>query len=254
MEEKTIDLLQASYYDITQNTYAYAILPWGATEPHNYHLPYLTDCYLSYYIGIDAAEKVHETKKIKGMVLPPVPFGSQNPGQFDLPFCLHGSHQTQFAILKDVVYALNRQGIRTLFIINGHGGNSFKHMIRDLSLELPDFLIVSIDWFKVEPQAGYFTNKDDHAGEMETSVLMYYRPDLVDLTTAGTGEYTPFKSQALAEGVGWTPRNWMRVSKDTGIGDPSQSTPEKGERYAKVVIGKIADLIQEVVIEGIYTE
>lgn len=246
------DLSKANYHDIINETYDYAILPWGATEPHNYHLAYMTDCYLAYHISVDAAEKAFDDEKIKGMVLPYVPFGSQNPGQLDYPFCLHTSYQTQYAILKDIVASLSRQSINKLFIINGHGGNSFKNMIRDLAVDYPEFLIVVINWFAVEPQESYFEIKDDHAGEMETSVLMYYRPDLVDLSVAGEGKYIPFKSASLNSGIGWTPRNWKRVSPDTGTANPKKSSAEKGERYAKVVVAKIAKLFAEVVKEGIY--
>lgn len=254
MEKTAFDITQSNYFDIKQHTYEYAVLPWGATEPHNYHLPYLTDCYLAHHISIDAVQVAYESKHIKGMVLPYIPLGSQNPGQFDYPFCLHGSYQTQFSILKDIASSLLRQQIYKLFIVNGHGGNSFKNMVRDLAYEMPNLLIVVVDWFKVEPQASYFDNADDHAGEMETSVLMHYRPELVNLSLAGDGKQFPFKSQALQAGTGWTPRLWTRVSKDTGIGNPSQSTAEKGKRYAEIVVRKIAQLIIEVVTQELYTD
>lgn len=246
------DISKANYNDTINQKYDYAVLPWGATEPHNYHLPYMTDCFLSYHISVDAVEKAYEAEQIKGMVLPYIPFGSQNPGQLDLPFCLHASYQTQFSILKDIVASLDRQGISKLFIVNGHGGNSFKNMIRDLAVDYPDFLIVVTNWFGIEPQEPYFDIKDDHAGEQETSVMMYYRPELVYLLIAGEGKYIPFKVQSLNEGIGWTPRNWKRVSPDTGTANPKHSTAEKGERYAKAVVEKIARLFTEVVKGELY--
>lgn len=246
------DLNQARYYDTIDQAYDYAVLPWGATEPHNYHLPYMTDCLLAHHISLDTVLKAHETDGIIGMVLPYVPFGSQNPGQLDMPFCLHANYQTQYAILKDVVASLIRQGLNKLFIVNGHGGNSFKNMVRDLAVDYPDFLVIVVNWFGIEPQEPYFDIKDDHAGEQETSVLMYYRPEMVDLSIAGEGKYIPFKAQTLNEGIGWTPRNWRRVSPDTGTANPKHSTAEKGERYAKAVVEKIARLFVEVVKGELY--
>lgn len=248
----TLDLSKARYHDTLNQQYDYAVLPWGATEPHNYHLPYMTDCFLAYHISIDAVCAAYDTEQIKGMVLPYVPFGSQNPGQFDLPFCLHASYQTQYSILKDIVVSLVRQKIDKLFIVNGHGGNNFKNMVRDLSVDYPSFLIVTVDWFRVEPQEPYFDIKDDHAGEQETSVLMHYRPELVDLSVAGEGKYIPFKAESLNEGIGWTPRNWQRVSPDTGTANPRKATAEKGERYAKAVVAKVSKLFIEVVKGEIY--
>ncbi len=248
----SFDLLAAKYNETKELKYDYAVLPWGATEPHNYHLPYLADCYLSHDVALDAVMTAYKCKGVRGMVLPFIPFGSQNPGQLDLPFCLHGRYETQKAILTDIVASLNRQGINKLIIVNGHGGNNFKNMIRDLAVDYPFFLIASSDWFKIIPPNDFFDEPEDHAGEMETSVLMYYRPELVDLSVAGDGAYSPFKPTTLREGVGWVPRNWSKVSKDTGIGCPHKATPEKGQKYAAAVADKMATLFIEFVTEELY--
>lgn len=249
---KNLDILSASYNDTKGEKYDFAVLPWGATEPHNLHLPYLTDCYLAYDVAVDAVNKTYQKHQLQGMVLPPIPFGSQNPGQHDLPFCLHGRYETQKAILTDIVDALQRQDIFVLVIINGHGGNSFKNMIRDLAIDYPDFLIASSDWFKIIPQTNYFEEIDDHAGELETSVLMHYRPHLVKMEVAGNGTYHPFQSQALRDGVAWIPRNWQKVSDDTGVGNPHKSSAEKGRKYAEAVTNKYVELFVDLVNRNIY--
>ena len=82
------------------------------------------------------------------MVMPPVTMGSQNPGQRELPFCVHAHYDTQRAILTDIVASLYHQGFRRLLIVNGHGGNNFKNMIRDLTLDYPDMLMMTSEWFK----------------------------------------------------------------------------------------------------------
>jgi len=60
-----------NYGEILEHSYDIVILPWGAVEPHNYHLPYLTDCILSYEIACDCADEVLE-KGVTCMVMPPV--------------------------------------------------------------------------------------------------------------------------------------------------------------------------------------
>jgi creatinine amidohydrolase len=246
-ESKHMDLQKETYGNLKDLSYSYAVLPWGATEPHNYHLPYLTDCYLAHDIAVDAVEKAWSEYGVRGMVLPPIPLGAQNPGQRELPFCLHTRYETQKHILHDIVESLDYQGIRILVIMNGHGGNSFKPMIRDLCVDYPQMLIVNCDWFAVEPQNGYFENKDDHAGEMETSVMMYYHPELVNLETAGDGASKPFDIESLNNKVGWIPRNWAKTTADTGVGDPRKSSAGKGKVFADVVTGKIAGLFGELV-------
>lgn len=242
-----MDLSKVAYGDVKDLNFDIAILPWGATEPHNLHLPYLTDAILSQAVSVDAAQIAEEKYGVRAMVLPPLPLGAQNPGQRELPFCIHYSHQTQFAVLRDIVMSLNHQGIKRLLIVNGHGGNTFKPFIRDLAVELPDFLIAVSEWFTVLPAKEYFDNPGDHADELETSVMMHYRPELVDLTKAGPGKANPWPCESLQKKVAWVPRNWLKTTSDTGIGDPSAATAEKGASYAADCAAAYALLLRDLV-------
>ena len=86
---------------------------------------------------------------------------------------------TQLAILKDVVDVLARHDINKFVILNSHGGNNFKNMIRELSFYFPQVFCCSIDWFRIGNQLDFFSEPEDHAGELETSVIMHLHPDLV---------------------------------------------------------------------------
>lgn len=245
--------LSVSNYGTTRNlTYDIAILPWGATEPHNLHLPYLTDAILSHDVAVDAAALAQERYGLRAMVLPGLPLGAQNPGQRELPFCIHYRSETQKAVLTDIVASLYHQGIRRLLIVNGHGGNTFKGMIRDLAVDLPDMLIASSEWFKVRPAKEYFDDPGDHADELETSVMMHYHPELVKLSEAGPGGTGGFRSEALSRGEAWLPRNWSRISDDTGIGSPAQATAEKGARFARAVADEYAVIINDLCQNDLY--
>lgn len=246
------DLAITSYGAVKDRTYDIVMLPWGATEPHNLHLPYLTDCILSHDIAVDAAVLAKKEYGVNSMVLPAINMGSQNPGQRELPFCIHARYETQKAILTDIVASLFAQGIRKMVIINGHGGNTFKSMIRDLSIDYPDFLIATSEWFTVAKASEYFDIPGDHADELETSVMMHYHPELINLEEAGSGEFTTFAAESLNQKVAWIPRNWAKVSKDTGIGDPRKATAEKGKRFAEMVVAKYATLLNELVHGDIY--
>lgn len=249
-----LDLSITNYGTVRRHEYDLAILPWGATEPHNLHLPYLTDCILSHDIAFDAAKLTREKFEVECMVLPPVTFGSQNPGQRELPFCIHASYETQKAILTDIVASIYEQGIKRLVIINGHGGNNFKNMIRDLAVDYPDMFIATSEWFTVCKPSDFFEEPGEHADEIETSVMMHYHPELVNLDEAGSGVSKPFASKSLNEKVAWIPRNWLKVTTDTGIGNPAKSTPEKGARFAAAVVAKYAALFSEIVKGEIYAQ
>ena len=234
---RKVDLSISCYGEVKDGRYDIVALPWGATEPHNLHLPYMTDCILSHDVAVSAALIAKQKYGVNCMVMPPIGMGSQNPGQRELPFCIHTRYETQKAILTDIVSSLYVQGIRKLVIINGHGGNTFKSMIRDLSVDYPDFLIASSEWYTVLKVKDYFENPGDHADEVETSV---------------SGEYKTFAVQSLNEKVAWIPRNWGKVSKDTGVGDPRGASAEKGKKFAEAVAEKYARLFDELVNQKLY--
>ena len=243
--KRQIDLSAACYGTVKDIDYQIAIIPWGATEPHNLHLPYLTDAILSHDIAVDAAQKAYEQYGVRAMVMPWVALGSQNPGQRELKFCVHTRQSTQNAVLTDIVESLYSQGIKRILIVNGHGGNSFKGFIRDLAIDRPDLLIASSEWYRMLPAKDYFDNPGDHADELETSVMMHYHPELVNLAEAGDGRSGGFENEALAKSRVWIPRNWARISHDTGVGSPLKATAEKGRRFAADVAEAYADVLKE---------
>lgn len=220
-----------------------AVLPWGATEAHNTHLPYGTDTAVCDHLAAECAR--HAFGRGAGViVLPTVPFGVQT-GQLDIPFCLNMNPSTQAALLGDIVRSLEPHGVRKLVIFNGHGGNDFRQMIRELQPHTPIFLCTVNSYQAVEPTA-YFEMAGDHAGEHETSVMMHLEPDLVrPLSQAGSGEARRFRITALREGWAWAPRHWPSVTADTGVGDPSKSTADKGARYVGEVTRKIGEFLVE---------
>lgn len=221
-----------------------AVIPWGAIEPHNYHLPYMTDCILAREIALKSVAKLDQATKDRVVVFPYIFAGSQNPGQTNYPFCIHFNTETQKAILKDIVTGLNRQGVKKIVILNGHMGNCFKPIIRDLEQEF-NVTIVVIDWLNIPslPQSDYFENKEDHAGEVETSAMLYFHPELVDMSKAGSGDCKDFSIDGLKNKTGWTPRDWSQISSDTGVGDPRKATSEKGLAYIDKVTDEISNLL-----------
>ena len=79
----------------------------------------------------------------------------------DLKLCMNMNPSTQYAILKDVVQVLNAHGIYKLVIVNGHGGNDFKQIIRELSLEFPNVFICALNWWMTLDANRYFAEPGD---------------------------------------------------------------------------------------------
>jgi creatinine amidohydrolase len=219
-----------------------AVLPWGATEAHNYHLPYATDNYEADFIAAESA-KIAWEKGSKVMVLPTIPFGV-NTGQSDIYLNINMNPSTQFSVLKDIIEVLNRQGIFKLLILNSHGGNNFKSIIRELGLIYPKMFICLTNWFQSLDRKEYFDDPGDHADEMETSLLLFLKPSLVlSKEEWGKGKEKKNKIGAFKEGWVWSERKWSEISEDTGVGNPALATKEKGEKYFKAVTKKMGNLI-----------
>src|SRR4051794_32235562 len=97
-------LAETTWKTVKEGIYDVAVLPWGATEAHNYHLPYATDTIQCDYIAAEAARQAWQAGA-RPVVLPTVPFGVQT-GQLDIPFCLNVNPSTQAAILSDLAQCL----------------------------------------------------------------------------------------------------------------------------------------------------
>lgn len=237
-------LAETNWKTVKETDYDIAVLPWGATEAHNYHMPYATDNYQADYVAAESARLAWEAGT-KVIVLPCIPFGI-NSGQLDVKLCMNLNPSTQLAILKDVVDVLNRHKIEKLVILNGHGGNNFKAMIRELSVYFPDVFVCWANWYKAVDWNLYFDEPGDHAGEMETSAILHIAPELVlPLSEAGDGYAKQYKIRAFQEGWVTAQRQWTKVTNDTGVGNPKASTAEKGALYLADTCKRIGSFLVE---------
>lgn len=237
-------LEETTWTTVRKTAYELAVLPWGATEAHNRHLPYGTDSHQSRAVAQEAARRAWDAG-VRLVVLPTVPLGVQS-GQLDIPLCLHARPSTQAAVLLDVARSVERAGVRKLVILNGHGGNEFRGMVRELQPDL-DVLLCAVDWYACVDPAAHFNEPGDHAGELETSVMMHVKPELVGpLEDAGPGRARSFRIRGLREGWAWTPRQWTEVTDDTGVGDPARATPERGGAFFRAVTERIGEFLVEV--------
>lgn len=236
-------LAETTWKVVKETEYEVAVLPWGATEAHNYHLPYSTDVVQCDRIGAEAARIAWE-QGARVIVLPTVPFGV-NTGQLDVKLDINMNPSTQLAVLNDVAASLVHQGISKLVVLNGHGGNDFRQIIREL-LPRHDLFVCALDWYRCFDRTEIFDAPGDHADEMETSLMQGFAPDWVlPLSEAGNGAARPFRIRGLREGWVWTQRAWTQVTADTGVGDPAAATPEKGKRCFETVTRKIGGFLVE---------
>ncbi len=237
-------LMEANYRQLLDHRPNVAVLPWGATEAHNLHLPHGTDVIEAAAIA-EAAADLAAILGSRPIVLPVIPFGN-NAQQQDQVATIHVSTTTALGILRDVTSSLKRQGIDRIVVINAHGGNDFKPMVRDVALESGSLIVVIDFWrMRADDLTRIFTEPGDHAGEMETSLLLHLRPELVVMSQAGPGAANSWAIKTLTQAGVWTPRPWSAVHPDTGSGNPEAATAAKGAEYFQSVTRAIAEVLVE---------
>lgn len=240
MEQQPYNLSETKFKKNEDLAVDIAVIPWGATEAHNYHLPYGTDNYLTQAFAEESARKA-ALMNVPITVIPIIPFGV-NTGQLDIPLTINMNPSTQAKLLEDIIYSLEKHNVKKLVVFNGHGGNDFKQIIREFQAKYPEVFICQVNYYQSLNAKAYFEDTGEHAGEMETSLMMYLFPHLVSpLAEAGKGDCKEMVFNARKEGWMWAPRPWTKVTADTGIGNPHQSTVEKGKSYFETATTKIAE-------------
>lgn len=238
-------LQYVTHYDVCGNVPEVVLLPVGATEPHGQHLPYGNDSFHATILANRVAEQATELGA-KVLVLPTIPYGI-DANQLGFPMAIHVKQVTVDRMIVDILDSLLHHGVRKVLIFNGHGGNDFAPLVRELALR-KNLFIGAIDWWRaaedvaekvVEAKGG------DHADEMETSVCLHLFPDLCHPERMGDGAHRPFRFEALEKGWVKTSRDWKLLTRDSSCGDPRKATAEKGKTICEAVVGRLAPFVAE---------
>lgn len=247
MPEPTIqpwDLMATNLGRSCTMAYDVAVLPTGAVEPHNLHLPCGQDVFHTTYVARTCCQRASDAGA-KVLCLPALPFGV-DCNLLDFPLTLHVSQRHLDAVVTDLILSCRRHGVRKFVLLNGHGGNDFMPLVRQVQADT-DVHVFLCDWWKVgsDQYASIFDAPDDHAGQMETSVALALFPQLVELSRAEDGAVRPFRFEALRNGQVRTSRRFSRLNDHCASGDPSGASAEKGHRYLALVCDRISRFLTE---------
>ena len=239
-------LAEQNHQFIASRKWDVVVLPFGATEPHNVHMPYGTDVFQVEEVGRRACERAFK-RGANVLLLPAMPFGV-NTNHLKVPgaLALSVTPTTLLKMLGDLVDALSRQGIRKMVLLNGHGGNELKPLTRELFHKTEMFLCVC-DWFRVaaDQYPEIFARPGEHADEMETSMGMAFFPQWMKPAVPGSGQPRPARFEAIRKGWVSITRPWELLTPDTGVGDPGAATAEKGRRLMDLVVERLGDFLYE---------
>lgn len=245
----TWKLADINYGTLKELHYEVAVLPFGATEPHNLHLPYGIDTREADLVGEKLCAAARE-RGAKVVLLPAIPYGTQT-NQKEFPFAMNLYPSTLCAIVGDLVESLVRSGIRKVVLLNSHGGNDLKWILRELYGRTPAHLFL-INWYAIfnDHYQDIFEQPDDHAGEMETSLALAYFPELVGRRADGTlaadeGRKAPTRFEAVNRSWVSITRPWHLLTTNAGAGNPHAATAEKGRRLMALLVERLAGFLVE---------
>jgi len=238
------DVTRTNLHRARQRRYEVAVLPIGAIEPHNLHLPYGQDLFHAGHVArASCAAAWKRTPAV--LCLPPLPYGV-DCNLMGFPLTVSVTQATLDRLVREIIGSLRAHGLRKFVLLNGHGGNDFTPLARQVQCE-QDVYVFVIDWWKVgqDRYEEIFTRPDDHAGQFETSVALALWPELVELDRAGDGAARPFRFEALRRGWAVTSRDFSKLNDHCGVGDPRGASAERGREYLDLVVARIAEFLAE---------
>ena len=221
-----------------------AVLPLGATEPHNLHMPYATDTMQVEVIGRLACERA-TALGARVVLLPSLPFGTET-NQLRFPMALNLDPSTVARVIGDLVASLATHGVRKCVLLNGHGGNDLKWYLRESFGKTPVQLFLC-NWYQVaaDRHPEIFEDPGDHAGELETSMGLAHFPELLRLEQADPGATARTRFEAVNRGWVQITRPWHLLTTNSGAGDPRPATAEKGRALTEIVADRLATFLLE---------
>jgi creatinine amidohydrolase len=228
------------------------VATFGAMEQHGTHLPLQTDA----LIGQEIARRLNNACGQRLLVMPTQWLGL-SLHHMSFSGTISTSVETYLAMAFEILGSIAKAGFRTILVINSHGGNV---SVLDLVLTkcreaYPKTRIVGVTyWNAAAAQLRELRESPiggmGHACELETSLVLATRPDLVrkdHLAPDGRQAVSEFSGTDMLHGGSVTiSRHFSEISRSGAVGDPSTATAEKGERFFEVIISRLAKLVSEI--------
>lgn len=222
-------------FRITLKKIKRAIIPVGALEQHGAHLPVSTDSLIAEYIARILAAR------IGAFVLPVISYGVSFEHKPMFNVSLHNS--TLSSMLCDVCVSLAENNIREIIILNGHHGNTgaLQYIPQEVQSKVParHVKIHTMNYWQM------MTQDFDHAGEVETSLVLAIAPELVRMDRAMPNAKNLSKSRAAYGSLTNVPGSFPKITGNGVWGDPTKASASKGDRLIKEITANLTKTVVE---------
>jgi creatinine amidohydrolase len=240
---------------------AVAVIPFGTTEQHGPHLPLMVDYLCAGSVGKAAVERVcaaqpDQAAPPRAVLLHPVVY-SFNEHHMDLPGTIAISADTIIKYMVDIGRSLAHHGFQRIIILNGHGSNMpFTDVSARLITNQTPSICCGLAWWSLLDEQDLAWRESEwpggfsHACELETSMVLHLRPDLVDMSkavrTMDEVQRSPHIFWELQRGAPVFFQEWWSRNGVTGVqGDATLATAEKGRIVFEAAVRKLAGFIEE---------
>jgi creatinine amidohydrolase len=235
------------------------IAPFGAMEQHSLHLPIETDS----LIAKELAQRLDAACGGKLLVLPTQWLGF-SPHHMSFSGTLTASAATYIEMANQILSSVAQAGFRNLLILNSHGGNAaiLEVVLAEFQSKHPTLQTVLVTYWNVAADDLQKIRESaiggmGHACELETGLVLAVKPELVrtaKLAPDGIGPRSRFLYRdMLVPGRVSTWWNPAEASKHGGEGDPTSASAEQGERFFKVIVDRLAEVVREMESGGFRT-
>jgi len=245
------DLRSAEFASLVDDA-TVALLPVGAIEQHGPHLPVSVDTTLATGMALEAAKRVTDANVL---VLPTVSYGKSDE-HLKYPGVVTLDAQTLLGTIVNIGKSVARAGVRRLVLMNAHGGNVpvLQLAARQLRIEA-DMFVVCAGWLTMGTPEGLLPENEArdgiHAGFVETSAMLYFREDLVDMSKAK--DFVPAvrevaENNAILRMTGPVSVGWMMhdMHPEGAAGQAHLATVEAGKAIVEYAAERYARLLGEV--------
>ncbi|WP_405492939.1 creatininase family protein [Nocardia sp. NBC_00511] len=211
----------ATSADVQAQKPTVAVLPIGSFEQHGAFHPLVTDTVIACAI----AKRIAEDYSL--LLLPPITV-SLSHEHSSFPGSVSIRATTLIALIEDITESLRSSGISHIVLVNGHGGNYvLQNVVQEANAADRSMTLfpLPVDSNQARTDAGMKTNghEDMHAGELETSILLYVTPELLRVGYETADWRADDRKFLLLEGM-------SEYTQSGVIGFPSLGTAEKGKR------------------------